>query len=136
MEKQQRAIFLSLDELQLSVFGDVPAREQLDSSYAGCCEYQKRLAIKLINEGIDVYLDWGFWQKSARKEIRTFFENEGIVVYQYYFDIPLAVRHERNRKRNAADDQHSFKIEEKDVLFFDGFFEAPEQDENDKIFKV
>lgn len=133
MEKEG-AVFLSLDELQLDLFGATPTREQLDSTHEGCCEYQKRLANKLVNQGIDVYLDWGFWQASVRHDIRYLFENEGIKVYQYYFNIPLAVRLERNQKRNSGNDNHSFKIEEKDVAFFDGFFEAPSTDENDKVF--
>ena len=136
MQEQERAIFLSLDELQLDVFGENPTREQLDSTYSGCFEHQKRLAIKLVKNGLDVYLDWGFWGQSSRHEIREFFENEGIHVYQYYFDIPLEIRYERNRKRNIGNDSHSFKIEEKDVAFFDGFFEEPEINENDKVFNL
>ena len=85
MQEQERAVFLSLDELQLDVFGENPTREQLDSTYTGCCEYQKRLAIKLVNNGIDVYLDWGFWEQSARHEIRNFFQSEGIEVYHGVF---------------------------------------------------
>ena len=134
MQDQGGTIFLSLDELQLDVFGENPTREQLDSTYEGCFEYQKRLAIKLVKNGLDVYLDWGFWEQSSRREIRDFFEKEGIEVYQYYFDIPLEVRHERNRKRNLGNNNHSFKIEEKDVAFFDGFFEEPELNENDRTF--
>ena len=136
MQEQERAIFLSLDELQLDIFGENPTREQLDSTYSGCLEYQKRLAIKLIKSGLDVYLDWGFWKALSRHEIRHFFESAGIQVYQYYFDIPLEVRRARNRKRNLGNDSHSFKIEEKDVAFFDGFFEEPETNENDKIFNL
>lgn len=134
MEQEEGAIFLSLDELQLAIFGKSPTREQLDSTFSGCSLYQKNLAIKLVQNGLDVYLDWGFWKKADRQEIRNFFENAGVRVYQYYFDIPLDVRHERNCKRNQGSDIHSFKIEEKDVAFFDSFFEEPGKDENDKIF--
>ncbi|WP_435236857.1 ATP-binding protein [Psychromonas sp. PT13] len=136
MEEQSGVIFLSLDELQLAVFGQTPTREQLDDTYTGCCEYQKHLALKLVKSGLDIYLDWGFWQQSARQEVRCFFEKAGCDVVQYYFDIPEDVRYARNRKRNLADDTHSFKIEEKDITFFDGFFEAPELSENDKVFTV
>ncbi|MEH6454188.1 MAG: ATP-binding protein [Psychromonas sp.] len=134
MQEEKGVVFLSLDQLQLSIFGENPSREQLDSSYSGCCEYQQCLAVKLVNNGLDVYLDWGFWQQSARQDIRAFFEKYDIVVEQYYFEIPEQVRQQRNRKRNNGNDSHSFKIEEKDVAFFDGFFEAPELNENDKVF--
>lgn len=133
-EQKENAIFLSLDELQLDIFGKNPTREQLDSTYSGCVEYQQRLALKLAKNGIDVYLDWGFWEQSARSATRLFFEKEGINVEQFYFDIPDQVRYERNRKRNIGNDSHSFKIEEKDIAFFDDFFETPNVSENDKVF--
>ena len=136
MEQQENAIFLSLDELQIDLFGPHPTREQLDTTHAGCYQHQQRLALKLLQNGFDVYLDWGFWEQSARTETRLFFENKGIKVYQYYFDIPLTIRQDRNRNRNQGNDPHSFKIEEKDIAFFDGFFEAPTPAENDKIFNV
>lgn len=134
MEQQGNAVLLSLDELQLDIFGATPTREQLDSSYTGCSEYQKRLAFKLVSMGVDVYLDWGFWQQSARQQTRWEFEKQGIEVVQYYFDIPLAIRHQRNNKRNLADDTLSFKIEPKDIDFFDRFFEEPAIQESDKVF--
>jgi len=136
MEAHGGAIFLSLDELQLDIFGENPTREQLDSTYSGCNEYQKRLALKLVNNGLDVYLDWGFWEQSSRDEVLNYFEKEQIKVHQYYFDVPLEVRHERNRKRNQGNDNHSFKIEEKDVAFFDGFFEEPVINKNDRVIVI
>lgn len=135
MQEVPGNVFLSLDELQLDIFGSHPTREELDNSYSGCCEYQKRIAHTLVKNGFDVYLDWGFWKRSSRMEIKLFFETQGISVEQYYFDLPLNVRLKRNQKRNMSQDGHSFKIEEKDVAFFDSFFEEPEEHENDKVFK-
>lgn len=136
IEQQENAFLLSLDELQLDIFGENPTRDQLDSSYSGCSEYQKRLTFKLVSMGVDVYLDWGFWQQSAREQARQDFENKGIKVVQYYFDIPLAIRHQRNDKRNLTHDRLSFKIEPKDIAFFDSFFEEPDIQDNDKIFNL
>lgn len=136
MEQDEGAMFLSIDELHLDLFGAQPTREQLDSTHAGCRKYQQRLATKLVSNGIDVYLDWGFWDRSGRKAIVEFYNNLGVEVVQYYFDIPLEIRQERNNKRNQESDQHSFKIEDKDVAFFDGFFEQPEPNECDKIFHI
>ena len=59
---------------------------------------------------------------------------DGVNVEQFYFDIPDEIRYERNRKRNIGNDSHSFKIEEKDIAFFDDFFETPNVSENDKVF--
>lgn len=136
MQAKGGGIFLSIDELQLAIFGEHPTREQLDSSYEGCFEYQKRLALNLLKNGLDVYLDWGFWRQELRHDTHAFFKQEQVTVYQYYFDIPLSIRYERNRKRNLGCDQHSHKIEEKDIAFFDSLFEAPKLYENDRVFMI
>ncbi|MGX9417397.1 AAA family ATPase [Vibrio sp. RC27] len=136
MEREEGAVFLSIDEMHLDLFGPQPTRDQIDSTYSGCRDYQQRLATTLVKNGVDVYLDWGFWECSTRQDISDFYKELGIEVRQYYFDIPLDIRLERNQKRNQGSDQHSFKIEEKDVAFFDEFFEEPDASECDRIFKL
>ena len=129
-QKSDGTVFLSVDELHLSVFGQSPTRDELDSSHAGSRNYLKGIALEFLKNGIDVNLDWGFWSKSSRCEISEFFSSLGYEVILKYFDIPLDVRLHRNSLRNTGNDIHSFKIEQKDVAFFDSFFEEPSDDEN------
>ncbi|WP_432468159.1 AAA family ATPase [Agarivorans sp. Z349TD_8] len=131
--QQGRAILLSLDELHLSIFGSEPTREQIDDSYDSCCAYQQNLALKLLNLGIDVYIDWGFWSRAARVQAKRFFEAQGMVVSMIYFSLTDEERLARNRLRNAGSDPHSFKIEEKDVSLFDSYFETPSPEEYDLV---
>ncbi|KUI97295.1 ATP-binding protein [Vibrio sp. MEBiC08052] len=126
MQDDGMGVFLSLDELQLDIFGSEPTRQQLDDSYQGCENYLKRMALQFLKKGITVYLDWGFWKRSERQKHRQFFESEGFFVEQIYFNIPLNIRLQRNLSRNSGNDIHSFKIEEKDISLFDGFFEEPD----------
>ncbi|MGR5322182.1 ATP-binding protein [Vibrio sp. DNB22_19_1] len=129
-------VFLSLDELQLNVFGQSPTREQLDNSYDGCENYLKRLALDFLINDVNVILDWGFWSKASRVETKNYFRELGYEVSQIYFDIPLSVRLQRNQKRNTDNDRHSFKIEEKDISLFDSFFEEPSIDEEFTIVRA
>ena len=122
-------VFLSLDELQLDVFGQNPTREQLDGSYDGCESYLKRMALDFLSNNVNVFLDWGFWTRISRIETQKYFTELGYEVSQIYFDIPLSVRLQRNQARNSGSDLHSFKIEEKDLALFDGFFEEPNADD-------
>ncbi|GAB3535126.1 P-loop nucleotide/nucleoside kinase family protein [Photobacterium alginatilyticum] len=134
-QSEENCLFLSLDEMVLNIFGDNPTREQIDSSDEGCCNYLQTLALKILQTGTNVYLDWGFWKQEERERVRQFFESKGHVVYLYYFDIPLDIRLSRNAKRNNSDDTNSFKIEDKDVALFDSFYETPTEDECDQIIR-
>ncbi|PMH44644.1 hypothetical protein BCU68_12410 [Vibrio sp. 10N.286.49.B3] len=129
-QKSDGTVFLSVDELHLSVFGQNPTREELDSSHTGTRNYLKGIALAFLRNDIDVNLDWGFWSKSSRNEVSAYFSSLGYEVILKYFDIPLDVRLHRNLIRNASNDVHSFKIEQKDIELFDSFFEEPSDDEN------
>jgi predicted kinase len=83
--------------------------------------------------GIDVYIDWGFWTKTDRIQARRHFTDAGYSVEVIYFDIPEPERLKRNQKRNEGSDANSFKIEQKDVAMFDGFFEPLELNEYDRL---
>ena len=136
--KQQQidgSVFLSLDELQLAILGPSPTREQLDNSYHACQDYLKRMALDFLRNNVNVCLDWGFWSRASRIETQQYFRELGYAVSQIYFDIPLNVRLQRNDKRNRSNDVHSFKIAEKDIAFFDGFFEEPGADEAFTVVK-
>ncbi|WP_413282724.1 ATP-binding protein [Vibrio sp. MA40-2] len=128
-QESDGTVFLSVDELHLAVFGQNPTREELDSSHAGSRNYLKGIALEFLRNDIDVNLDWGFWSKSSRVETQKYFSELGYKVSQIYFDIPLAIRLQRNQTRNNGNDRHSFKIEEKDIALFDSFFEEPSSDE-------
>ncbi|BEU02964.1 hypothetical protein OAG1_17640 [Agarivorans sp. OAG1] len=128
-QKKGGNVFLSLDELQLGVFGQNPTREQLDSSYDGCESYLKRMALSFLSNNVNVFLDWGFWSRNSRIETQKYFSDQGYEVSQIYFDVPFSVRLQRNQARNSGSDLHSFKIEEKDLALFDSFFEQPNADD-------
>lgn len=129
-QKTDGTVFLSVDELHLSVFGQNPTREELDSSHEGVRTYLKGIALAFLENGIDVNLDWGFWSKSSRNETSEHFSSLGYEVVRKYFDIPLEVRLHRNSTRNSGNDINSFKIEQKDIALFDNFFEEPDDDED------
>lgn len=127
------AVYLSIDELQLSIFGPAPTREQLGSSYEGACVYQLKIAIEFLTKGIDVLLDWGLWSKSERKKYRVQIEGLGFDVKVVYFKVSDETRRTWNAHRNSGDDATSFKIEPHDMALFDSMYEEPSEDEFDTM---
>ena len=135
-QAQGGCVFLSLDELHLEVFGPSPTREQIDKSKESCKEYLKRLALNILQNDVDVILDWGFWSKLSRTNTLNYFREFGYDTSLVYFDIPIEIRLQRNKKRNDGCDRHSFKIEEKDISYFDMMFEEPSADENYRVVRT
>lgn len=133
IEAEGKAVFLSIDELQLSIFGVTPTREQLDSSYEGARTYQFKEALKFLSRGIDVLFDWGLWSKSEREKYRTLLEENGFDVEVIYFKVSDEIRQKWNAQRNLSNDLSSFKIEPHDVEMFDSMYEDPSDEEYDQL---
>ncbi len=133
IEADGDAVFLSIDELQLSIFGSSPTREELDNSYEGARTYQFNEALKFLNNGIDVLFDWGLWNKSERQKYRKLLESHGFEVEVIYFKVSDETRMKWNAYRNSGNDNASFKIEPHDVKLFDSMYEEPSDDEYDHL---
>ncbi|AJQ96598.1 AAA family ATPase [Gynuella sunshinyii] len=133
MEAEKKAVFLSIDELQLCIFGSSPTREQLDNSYDGAREYQFKEALKFLENGIDVFFDWGLWKKTERLKYKEQLQKHGFEVVIVYFKVSAEKRLEWNSKRNAGGDVASFKIEPHDVALFDSMYEEPTEEEYDLL---
>ncbi|WP_428242057.1 AAA family ATPase [Gynuella sp.] len=133
MEAEKKAVFLSIDELQLSIFGSSPTREQLDNSYEGARAYQFKEALKFLENGIDVLFDWGLWKKTERQKYKEELQKHGFEVVIIYFKVSDEVRLEWNSKRNSGSDETSFKIESHDVALFDSMYEEPTDEEYNRL---
>lgn len=131
--KADKTVFLSLDELHLRLFGPNPTREQLDSTFDGAMSYQLTVAKQFLDNGVDVYLDWGLWKRSERIAYREHLIERGYKVRVIYFKVPLATRLEWNQIRNQGADAASFKIAAHDLEHFDTLYEAPLEGEYDDL---
>ncbi len=133
LEADGKAIFLSIDELQLSIFGESATRKQLDDSYEGARAYQLSEAVKFLNRGIDVLFDWGLWCKAERQRYKNVLEDSDFEVKIIYFKVSFETRMKWNALRNIGGDLASFKIEAHDVKVFDSMYEEPSEDEYDQL---
>ncbi len=135
-EKQRKAgkaVILSIDEITLALFGH-DAGEKLDDYVAKTKDYLYKKSLEIIDSGIDVILDWGFWTKEERACARSFFGSHGITNEFHYIDIDDCEWRRRIEKRNQdilAHRMDAYYIDEGLLAKFDAIFEKPDPSEID-----
>ncbi|MBK9217260.1 MAG: AAA family ATPase [Uliginosibacterium sp.] len=63
----------SADEWMRHFYGEPPERDVFDRQLGQCCEMIYRMAERLLARGVDVVLDFGFWQRAERIAVRQRF---------------------------------------------------------------
>ena len=88
-------------------------------------QLQWKIAIHMLQNSIDVIIEWGTWGKSEREKLRDEAKAVGARVNFYYLDISREILKERVLKRNLNIDRHEFHIPEKEIeTFLDGCFNS------------
>ena len=86
LRREHRAVVLSVDEITLALFGRDPG-DMLDAYVERCEHYLYQKSLEILESGIDVILDWGFWTRRERDEARAFYSSRGIKYSFYYISI-------------------------------------------------
>ena len=131
--KTNSAVSLSVDEIMIALFGtDVGTNHDLFVQKTQDYLYKK--AVEIIESGIDVILDWGFWTQQDRTAATVFFKEHDIIFEWHYMDVSDEILCKNLRKRNR-------EIVENQILFyyfddstakrFWNMFEPPEKSEID-----
>ncbi len=101
--------------------------------------YLRKKAVEIVNAGCTVILDWGFWTKENRKEIKRYGENNGVLVEMHYIDIDDKTWFENIEKRNneviSGNGGSSFYVDEGLLNKVSSLFEIPEKEEIDIWYK-
>ena len=126
-----KAAVLSVDEITLALFGQ-DAGEKHDYYVEKAEEYLYRKSAELIETGINVVLDWGFWTKQERDYAREFYGSRGINSELHYISISDEEWRRRIEKRNAdvlAGKSDAYFIDSGLAAKFESIFEPPADDE-------
>ena len=131
--KATPAVLLSIDEITVALFGP-DAGEEHDSNVERTEKYLYEKSLEIIETGINIILDWGFWTPEDRQAAAAFFTQHNIDFEWHYIDASDEVLRKNLNKRNR-------EIEEGQVLFyyfddelanqFWDMFETPAKDEMD-----
>ena len=92
------AVIFSVDEFMLPLFGQHCARHREYQDILEPCLLQK--ASEIVRAGLDVILDWGFWNSADRAEKAAFFRERGIAVEWHYIPISQARLRAQVEERN------------------------------------
>lgn len=133
MRRANKSAVLSVDEVMLTLFGQ-HCGDKHDEYADKTQKYLFQKSIELIQSGIDVILDWGFWQKAKRDSARAFYASKGIECEFHCIDIGDETWRARLSKRNnavLAGEAEAYFVDENLAAKFESHFEMPSRDEID-----
>lgn len=134
---QHNAVVLSTDEITLALFGQ-HCGDNHDDYVERTQNYLFNKSLELIEVGINVILDWGFWMKEERDYAREFYNSRNIACEFHYIDISNETWKVRLKKRNnaiLAEETTAYYIDDNLAGKFASIFEVPDADEIDVVFQ-
>ena len=138
LKEQEHAVILSTDEVTYDLTNNQQG-EGYDEFARRVNLYLRKKAVEIVNAGCTVILDWGFWTKENRKEIKRYGENNGVLVEMHYIDIDDKTWYENIEKRNneviSGNGGSSFYVDEGLLNKVSSLFEIQEKEEIDIWYK-
>ena len=138
LKEQEHAVILSTDEVTYDLTNNQQG-DGYDEFAIRVNLYLRKKAVEIVNAGCTVILDWGFWTKENRKEIKRYGENKGVLVEMHYIDIDDKTWYENIEKRNneviSGNGGSSFYVNEGLLNKVSSLFEIPEKEEIDIWYK-
>lgn len=133
LQREKKMVVLSCDDFVLAVNNDLSKRHEIQENIS---LQLFDLAKQIWHSGVSVILDFGFWYKEQRKNIKRKFEMEGIKVELYYCKCDINQTNFRITERNNKILQHKAKgyiIDLKLKAELDDKFDEPDEDEVDVV---
>ena len=92
-----------------------------------------RLADRLLELGVDVVFDFGFWTKKDRDDCIARFDRKLHDITVVYFPVDDKKQIENIHKRQAGNMENTFVFTEEKLKFFNEKFEEPDEHECIKV---
>lgn len=130
---EDNAVLLSVDEIMLALFG-LYAGDRHDEYAAKTKKYLLDKSMEVVEAGINVILDWGFWTKDERVSVKEFYTAKKIAHELHYLDISDETWKARLDKRNLAVSEgevNAYIVDENLAAKFDRIFQMPDMEEID-----
>lgn len=138
LREKYKAVILSVDEITLAVFGQ-DVGDKHDEYVEKLEEYMFDKSVEIVETGMNVVLDWGFWRKSERDYARSFYKKHGIACELHYISISDEEWDRRLEKRNAdvtAGRTSAYYVDDGLKAKFRDMFEPPEENECDAVINA
>lgn len=131
LESNMRAVRLCGDEFISVLVKDKNDKEELDRLRNPTEEIMWSLTKKLLDFGVSVILDNGFWSKEERfnylEEAKKI--NSSIKVFLHYMDLPINLIWDRINQRNQLLPHDCFHINRDELNQWMRWFVPPDQEE-------
>ena len=101
LAEQRSAVKFSVDELYLQIFTDEPTRELDAQAFDRLLLMLNGVWPQIVNAGVDVVLDFGFWRRAFRDDIRARASLVGAETRLYWLQCPDDVALARCLQRNG-----------------------------------
>jgi predicted kinase len=129
LEARTGAVRITKDEWLIRLVGDDPTIDGYADYDHRIVELSRDVAFQLVEKGIDVILDEGFWAKEERALMRRRIEGMGAEAVLYYLDTPIETIRERVARRSADPPKDSFRISGALLDYYLPYWQPPSEDE-------
>lgn len=133
LRMQHKGVILSADEIMLALLP--PYLGDKHEEYVHKTQtYLFNKSVEIVESGIDVILDWGFWGADDRQRAKQFFAGHNIECELHFLSLSDEEWHGRIAKRNsavAAGDPGAYFVDENLAEKCLSRFEAPRPEEVD-----
>ena len=136
LEREHSAVRFSVDEWMIDLYGHHMPREVFDERLEVIRDLLWNVVRRLLELGVNVVLDFGFWKRTERLEFRARTEEVGATPLLYFFDIPLSELRRRLAARNEVLDEGTYEITPEMLEMFSGWFEPPTESEGFRVTRV
>lgn len=133
LRQKNKAVVLSIDEIMLSMFAQ-DAGDKHDYYVEKLKEYLFKKSLEIIESGINVVLDWGFWTKTERNYARKFYADHKVACEFHFIEVDDEEWKKRIEKRNLSvghNEGAAYYVDEGLAQKFVEIFEKPEPSEID-----
>jgi predicted kinase len=129
LELRTGSVRITKDEWLIKLIGNDPTIEGYADYDHRVVELSRSVAFQLVDKGIDVILDEGFWAKEERTLLRRRIEGTGTRAVLYYVDTPIETIRQRVARRTANPPTDSLLISEALLDFYLPYWQPPSDDE-------
>jgi len=114
----------------LLLMQDVDDRSEMDRMRPVVERLQWGVAQQLLQQGLDIVLENGFWTRSERLEYCRAAKNSGFRVALHFLDVPRTELLRRIALRNSETREASLRITTEELDTWLGWLEPPGDDES------
>ena len=129
LEERTGAVRITKDEWLIRLIGNDPTIDGYADYDRKICGLSRDVAFQLVEKGIDVIIDEGFWEKEQRALLRRRIEAIGAEAVLYYLDTPIETIRERVARRSANPMKDSFRISRAMLDNYLKYWQPPSEDE-------